>query len=491
LQDAAGCSKKNLSSFLHKGATHPCIFTTKSELKKLPFILLLIVIGRTYAQNYPLPSVPDTANSGRYIQRTMHLLATSTPEKRNTVKILVYGQSISVQDWWLEVKRDLISRFPNADIIMENKAIGGFASQLLSKTVELDVSSFYPDLVLFHVYGSPDSYEMILKTIRSRTAAEIAIQTDHYTKDDKWSDNMSYKILPGFAEKYKCELIQVRREWKKYLDDNKYKPSKLLSDDVHLNAHGNFLMAELIKPYLHYKLHYKQDEFNLATTYVVGKDVFLKGSKIILPFKGNKVDVISGNTTPSGNLKIFVDNKKPSSFPGTYFMTRPYSTEGGGWPWTLPAMIHVGHTAPWLSEEWTCIFDDVSAPYEDFGFSISGSKTGPDGSGRGSKDFISKSKRVIIKKGDADAGGDWHLKRSHAVMKTVVKPGDVVKWKTYSISTDILSSKPGDFTSITNPVTLFQGIPNKEHVLKIRGKLKNATITEIRVYKPFLEDGTN
>jgi hypothetical protein len=460
-----------------------------SILNKLFLLLLLTFAGGTFAQNYPLPSVPDTANTGRYIQRTMHLLASSTPEKRNTVKILVYGQSISVQDWWLEVKRDLIYRFPNADIIMENKAIGGFASQLLSKTVEMDVSSFYPDLVLFHVYGAADAYEKIIRTIRSRTAAEIAIQTDHYNKDDKWSDEMSYKVLPGFADKYKCELIQVRRGWKKYLDDHKYEPKKLLSDDVHLNAHGTFLMAELIKPYLYYKPQYKHGEFNLATTYVVGKDVFIKGNKLILPFKGNKIEVVRGNTTAGGSLKILVDDKKPSSFQGTYFMTRPYNAKGEGWPWTLPAMIHVGHTAPWFSEEWTCTFRDVSAPYEDFGFSISGSKTGPDGSGRASNDFVSKSGRVIIKKGDADAGGDWHLKRSHAVMKTVVNPGDVVKWKTYSISSDILSSNSSD--PMTKPVILFQGIPNKEHVFKIKGKMINAPITEIRVYKPFLEDGTN
>ncbi len=457
-------------------------------MKKLLLILLLIGVGRIYAQNYQLPSVPDTANTGRYIQRTMHLLESSTPEKRNTVKILVYGQSISVQDWWLEVKRDLISRFPNADIIMENKAIGGFASQLLSKTVEMDVSSFYPDLVLFHVYGASDAYEKIIRTIRSRTAAEIVIQTDHYTNDDKWSDDMSYNILPGFAEKYKCELIQIRRGWKKYLDDNKYEPSKLLSDDVHLNAHGNFLMAELIKPYLHYKPQYKHDEFNLATTYVVGKDVFIKGNKLLLPFIGNKIDVIRGNTTVGGGLKICVDNKKPSSFQGTYFMSRPYSPKGDGWPWSLPAMIHIGHTTPWVSEEWTCAFSDVSAPYEDFAFSISGSKTGSDGSGRASKDFVSKSGRVIIKNGDADAGGDWHLKRSHVVMKSIVNPGDVIKWKTYSISSDILASKPSDLTSMTKPVTLFQGMPNNEHVLKIKGKMKNVPITEIRVYKPFLED---
>lgn len=42
-----------------------------------------------------------------YIQRTMSLLTTSTLEKQNTVRILIYGQSLSAQDWWLEVRDHL------------------------------------------------------------------------------------------------------------------------------------------------------------------------------------------------------------------------------------------------------------------------------------------------------------------------------------------------------------------------------------------------
>ena len=114
-------------------------------------------------QSYPMPVKPDTTHAGRYLQRTMHLLASSTADKKNTVKILVYGQSISEQSWWLEVRRDLLERFPHANLIMENKAIGGFSSSLLIKTVEMDVSSFYPDLVLFHVYGDQNNYESILR----------------------------------------------------------------------------------------------------------------------------------------------------------------------------------------------------------------------------------------------------------------------------------------------------------------------------------------
>ena len=70
-------------------------------MKKIALIVCLIfTVGSLFSQPYALPELPDTANYGKYISRTMHLLQSSTPEKRNTVKILVYGQSISVQDWW-------------------------------------------------------------------------------------------------------------------------------------------------------------------------------------------------------------------------------------------------------------------------------------------------------------------------------------------------------------------------------------------------------
>lgn len=460
----------------------------KNKLQLAILIILFSVASSAKGQDYPSPALPDTAGTGRYIQRTMHLLASSTPEKKNTVKILVYGQSISEQKWWLEVKQDLIRRFPDAGIIMENKAIGGFSSSILVKTVEMDLSSFYPDLVLFHVYGDEKNYESIIKTIRSRTAAEVALQTDHYTKKDDYSDKMAYQLLPALTKKYSCELLDIRSAWKKYLDQNGYEPSQLLKDGVHLNDHGNFLMAELIKPYLHYKPTYPHDEFGLMKTYKVGTDVMVKGNTLRLPFNGNRVDVIATDLfSPASSATITVDGKKPSSFQGTYFITRPYRDDNKGWPWTLPAMITVQHEAPWVAEEWTCTFTEASPPFDDFSFAISGSETGRDGVGRGGQDFVSRSKRVIIKGGDAGAGGDWHLNRSYQVLKTIVKPGDSVKWKTYSISRDLYVPKRKEDITTENSTILFQGIPNKKHVLTLKSKDKGFPIKEIRVYKPYLE----
>jgi len=326
-----------------------------------------------------------------------------------------------------------------------------------------------------------------LYTIRSRTAAEVAIQTDHYTGLSAWSDTMSYYFLPEMAEKYKCDLINIRDPWKKYLKDHQLQPKDLLKDDVHLNKQGEFLMTELIKPLFQYKSKFQSDPFGLCTTLIAGKDFNLHKNQMVIPFSGNRVDIIYKRNDNPGKANVLLDNRRPSEFQGTYFMTRPYSSNGKDWPWSLPAMIHIQHQTPWVAEEWTCRFTQATAPYEDFSFEISGSVTGKDGSGKASEDFVSLSKRVIISKGDAEAGGDWHLNRSFKVTKTIVNTGDEVKWKTFSISTDVWQPNLALKTNEKGITTLFQGIPNTGHILKIipvEGKRK-LPIEEIKVYRPF------
>lgn len=148
-------------------------------------LLSCLVLESSEAQENhfpPVAPVKDNASFGAHLQRTMTLLATSTPEKHNKVRILFYGQSITEQEWSKTVADDLRRRFPNADLEIENRALGGFAAQILVRVAEHDVIPFYPDLVIFHVYGANDPYEEIIRTIRTRTTAEVLMQRDHVTK---------------------------------------------------------------------------------------------------------------------------------------------------------------------------------------------------------------------------------------------------------------------------------------------------------------------
>ena len=139
----------------------------------------------------PVSQPKDISGFGTGIQRTMTLLATSTPKKRNTVRVLFYGQSITEQKWSYDVADWLRKTYPNANLIIENRAIGGHSSQLLWRTAEADLYPFQPDLLIFHVYGSHTDYEKLLANVRKRTTAEVLIQTDHIIKPEELEEVQS------------------------------------------------------------------------------------------------------------------------------------------------------------------------------------------------------------------------------------------------------------------------------------------------------------
>ncbi|MEO7318480.1 MAG: hypothetical protein ABIZ56_05780 [Chthoniobacteraceae bacterium] len=60
---------------------------------------------------------------------------------------------------------------------------------------------------------------------------------------------MNHNWLPSLAKKYGAELCDQRAIWKQYLTDHALEPKALLKDGVHLNAHGEFLMAQCVNAY--------------------------------------------------------------------------------------------------------------------------------------------------------------------------------------------------------------------------------------------------
>ncbi len=281
----------------------------------------------------PVPG-PLADRFGANVQRTMGLLATSTPQHRHHVRILVYGQSISEGIWWRHVERDLRTRFPNADLEMVNRALGGHASNYLVREAETDVYPFYPDLVIFHVYGAHTCYEQIISRIRSRTAAEVLMTTDHLGasevpnvrgefKDDRWTKFMA-SFIPQVANRYGCELVDVREPWKRYVVDNKIRAKDLLIDGIHLGEQGNLLYAALIGRQLVYRPEL-QARSDVVHTYEVGSDVRWKDGKLVLEFAGNRIDAIAGpGEESSSGATVLVDGKKPSEFRECYAFSRAY-----------------------------------------------------------------------------------------------------------------------------------------------------------------------
>ena len=299
----------------------------------------------------------------------MRLLATSTAEKRTTVRILFYGQSITEQKWSKLVEKDLRGRFFHADLVIENRALGGFASQLLARTAETDLYPFQPDLLIFHVYGAHDKYEDIIRRTRERTCAEILIQTDHVTKaadlteetdpakvpiqSGKWEAFFNHNFLPSLAEKYGAELCDQRTFWKTYLTAHALEPKALLKDNVHLNAHGEFLMAEIVKAHLRRDAKFDPAPAEAGVrTFVVGEEVDFENGRLSMEFEGNRVDVVckAGASVPAG---VKIDGRKPSEFPELRSFSRAVTTPPGKWPVKWPIIAPIGSGQLLLIEDWT------------------------------------------------------------------------------------------------------------------------------------------
>jgi len=468
------------------------------------FLLLVFlasgpVLTRAAETNmYPPVKFPDSSGWGRNIQRTMRLLATSTAEQRNTVRILFYGQSITEQKWAKTVEEDLRQRFPHANLVVENRALGGFSSQLLVKTAETDLYPFQPDLLIFHVYGAHDKYEDIIRRTRERTTAEILMQNDHVTKPadlteetdaaklppagKHWDAFMNHNFLPSLAKKYGAELCDQRALWKAYLTENKLEPKALLRDSVHLNAHGEWLMAECVEAYLRYdpRLGPSPAE-DWVKTYEVGKDVRWAGGNLKQEFEGNRVEAIS-KAGHAARAAVRIDGRKPSELSGLYGFTRAVTKPEGKWLVKWPVIAPIGSQKLLLVEDWTLAVTKEAANDKLFTFTLTGSKTGPDGEGRSDARFVSKSGRVVI---ETNA---WNV--TYALNLAGIKPMPEkfdVKWKVEPRFVDGFVSPGTKDPAIESTVTFAQGLPNTKHTLEISGG--DATpIAAFRVYRPALRE---
>jgi hypothetical protein len=439
---------------------------------------------------FPLPAaLQNRAAFGARIQRTMGLLANSTPTDRKPVRILFYGQSITEQEWSQDVANDLKQRFPNADLTIENRAMGGFAAPILIRPSEHDLYPFYPDLLIFHVYGGDEDYEAIIANVRSRTASEILLHSDHINwmptgnNDDpetvkayEWHNTHSTKFLPELADKYGCELAEIREPWRRYLKDNRLQPKQLLSDYIHLNQWGNFLLAALVKPHLRYNPKFKPSA-DWVRTYEVGREVKWKDGKLVLEFEGNRIDAIadknfSGQAT---SAKITIDGKQPSEFPELYAIARPSKGFAVGWP----AIIQVSSQKPLIIEDWKAVITEINSDASKFKFDVFGSKTGYDGSGTNEQLFVSNSGRAVIEP------RNWWLKNSYEYSKQLTPKGFEISWQVKPMFVDSYVAPKIEDSSREYFTTLAQNLSNSKHILEIipetNGKVP---IQAIRVYRP-------
>lgn len=453
-------------------------------------VCTLLTAFPLHAVAYPMPPEPSSTELSRYGQkllRTMNRLAAATPTDRKEVRILFYGQSITDEAWTNPVVADLRARFPNAQIVAENRHLSGFASQVLVKAMEHDVFSFRPDLIFFHVYGNHIEYENILIAMRSRTTAEIAICNDHTTEGDVdangnyltsgWTAQIDGYIRT-WATKYKCELIDLHREWKAYLDAQKLRPAALLADSVHPNAQGYWLMSELVKRQLLVKPSVSGDPERVMDV-LPAEPMGSEGQTQVLTFSGNRVDLVfapDAEVGAGGTVEILINGQKPSDIPELSTLSRPNPK-----PWNGRVVPYIVRSqAPLLPEDWTLSFTAVQPGY--IAYELRGSLTGFDGLGRTDQDFVSNSQRITIGRDAANGEGAWFGLAWNSTYSAAV--GQAVTWTVERNYRDTVTYEPA--SGGLEPVVLVaHGLPHAQYTLELRqtgpGRFPLAAI---RAYRP-------
>ena len=427
----------------------------------------------------PLSACAQQNPSAAFIQRSMGQLHDSTPESPGKLRVLFYGQSITAQSWTKTVEKELRQRFPSVVFEFHNPAIGGFTSPALVRTAEHDLYPWYPDLLVFHVYGPIEQYEEIIRTTRQRTTAEIVLTTDHiHVKQanpdeiDDSDDTHSAQIVE-VAKKYDCMLIDLRAKWRAHLGAQQLPAKDLLRDHIHLNDAGCALMARLVGE----ELVRLPELGNGAPSSGRIERVALASLRrtaegaLELPFAGNRVVAVSdgkGSAKAEGPLSL--DGRPPADGVEMWAATLP---SPGPFIW-MPAIKQVRFEQSPGVQKWTLSLLPDSAPDgKKLHFSVEGSVTGPDGEGWSDQRFVSASGKVVVEP------SDWHVAWPLSYRKKTLPEAFQVKWSTYQTATSVYQAAP-----LHTQTVLVQGCANAEHVLRIGGESETLGIGSFIIHAP-------
>ncbi|MFT3927516.1 MAG: hypothetical protein QM778_33595 [Myxococcales bacterium] len=433
----------------------------------------------------------------------MRLLAESRPGHRNTVRVLFYGQSITAQGWSVWQEARLRERFPHAELVVENRALGGYASQLLVKAAETDLYPFYPDLLIFHVYGAHDKYADIIRRTRERTTSEILLLTDHVTRVEdltepldparvqmrasEWSAFMNVLWLPSVAERFETAICDQRASWKAYLTRHHLAPSDLLRDEIHPNAHGDWLIGSCVNDCLHRDRGVGRSAAEEWVQWLeVGRAMQWRDDLLEVEFEGNRVDAVfeaglrknaslsaSGELASESTIGVTIDGRSPSDWQELYGFTRAVPTPGGHWP----AVMAIGSRARLQPERWTLLMTTLSRDPERYAFALEGSVTGADGHGRSDEPFVSRSGRIILEP------DNWGVAYAMGLAGTSKVPDRfTIQWDVVPRGVDRFPAPVAGRPGVEPSVTLAQGLPPGRHTLRLRGPAGG--LRGLRIYRP-------
>jgi len=446
-------------------------------------IIAAAIVGASVPALAQAQDLAAVTRPGAYIQRSMRLLADATPQQRSTVRVLFYGQSITAGQWAKLTADDLKRRFPHANLLIENRAIGGFTAPSLIHTCEYDLYPHYPDLLIFHVYDEPGmaKFEEIIRRVRTRTTAEIVLATHHDVGRE--NDYRGSEGIRRIALKYQCGLVDIEKQWQATMAREGTQPKDYLADSVHHNKRGAELYASLMNAFLVRDPALPpapaESWIKELSATDAGAVKRLPDGGLEVAFRGNRIDALAG-PEPTAVAEVLIDGRQPSSFPAAYTPTRPSAA-----PFTwMPAFKVLGHQNPLVVEDWKLRVVESTPDGKSFRFRVTGTVTGDDGEGSNTQAFVSRSGRVAI-----EPGSNWMVAWSLGYRKKEMPADFEVRWQVLPRFVDRLDFPAAPGPGLENAVTLIQGVAPGPHTLRLTpGAGAKLTLRGFRVYQPPLTD---
>lgn len=444
------------------------------------------------------PAPPDP---GQAIGRSLSIIRSATAEKPQVLKILFYGQSISSPKWTDLAIAALRAKYPNVAFEYRNLALGGWNAVLLEQAVARDVEETYPDLIVFHVYGDHRAYERIIRILRSKTASDIIIQSDHvvipleplcdpglhlrwaplegceghfWFKQKNWEEFMSGVWEPAMAAKYDLALEPRRQRWNTYLRENNLQSTDLLADPPHPNAKGWTVMAHLFTSWLEELADLPQNNGPNTAGQVRSFTPPVPGEKTRYEFDGNRAELIAAGPL-HGKVDIKIDGKDPGELDGCWQTSRVTRLPNvPDWPALKKVNVRPTYHE---ADVWTLRVRHLDISQEVFDFEIESARTGADGSGSSKDVFNSLSGNVIIQ---PDA---WNLSHAKTVSGKGLAEEQSFQWeRRFACGDELATVMPNG--SVQQRHVLATSLPNTHHVVELTVTSDAPAILELRAYRP-------
>ena len=179
-----------------------------------------------------------------------------------------------------------------------------------------DSTLINPDLIIVYATGKPGDLESLLTEIRQRSTADILVPSIHWRAVDSpnWgrSENavdQDISILRETCKKHGVEMVENRKLWANYLEENNAKIGSLLRDDMHPNELGIELLRKHILSHLKrsekkygYLPRDRERKVKLFLSFEPDED-------FQFPFTGNRIDIIYQKSPDGGTAQVFIGSK--------------------------------------------------------------------------------------------------------------------------------------------------------------------------------------